>query len=517
MKILFIYTDINSAVGYSAGIGILSALLKEHGHETKLIHVSNELNYPLNTVKINQDIRDYNPGLICFSVTTNQMHFVRIIGKAIKNEFKIPILVGGHHPSADPEKVIAEDWIDILCRGEGDVVICTLADNMEKGVIIEDIPNENIPNLYIKSKGNVFRNPLTSWIRDIDKLPYDDYGLFDYSTIVKNRRGWAEVIVTRGCPYPCTYCFNSPLINEYKKNAINNNSPFDAKEYTLRRRSVNSSINLLKMLRKNYPDITGFTFVDDVLAKDGDWFEEFSERYSNEIGLPYACTSQPLLFNEKIAKLLKKSGCKVVKMGIESGNEQMRKILLKRNISNEHLTNVFGLARKYGLKSQAFNMIGLPGETIENIMETIKLNAQIKPYIVWLSTFYPYPGTELYINCKKNNMIDEPEWEKVDTFRGISTLKSEFFEPLDFIKIKVLFRWQLNKNLNKQAEKIYDDNIKDLLALPEEKWLNGIAEKIFNQKDQEIDADLRKKDISHYISIKYINLFWGKEYDYDTT
>jgi radical SAM superfamily enzyme YgiQ (UPF0313 family) len=510
MKVLFIYTDINSAVGYSAGIGILSAQLKKRGHQTKLIHVSEELDYSLDTARINRDINEFQPGIICFSITTNQMHFVSKIGPAIKEQFDIPIIVGGHHPTADPENVIAEPWVDMLCRGEGDIALCTLADNIDKGVSID-----NIPNLFIKAKDNITRNPLITWIQDMDSLPYDDYELFDYTKIVSNRRGWAEVIVTRGCPYPCSYCFNLALLKEYKKYSATANLDFNAKHYTLRRRSVDSSINLLKTLKTKYPMITGFTFVDDVMARDGEWFEEFSTRYHNEINLPYACTSQPLLFNENVAKLLKQSGCKVVKMGIESGNEQIRKLLLRRNITNEHLIDVFGIATKYGLKPQAFNMIGLPGETLDNIMETITLNAQIKPYIVWLSTFNPYPGTDLYFHCKDNNLIVESEWLKNDTYRGSSVLKTECFTPLDFIKVRVLFRWLLNKNLKNEAEKIYEDNISELSALPEKEWLDGTAETLFKQRDQEIDTQLRKQDISHYISVKYINLFWGKEYGYD--
>ena len=65
--------------------------------------------------------------------------------------------------------------------------------------------------------------------------------------------------------------------------------------------------------------------------------------------------------------------------------------------------------------------------------------------------------------------------------------------------------------------KIYNDNINEISALPDEEWLHGSAEKVFDQRDLEIDTDLRKRDISHYIRLKYINLFWGTEYDYDIT
>lgn len=512
MRVLFIYTDISSAVGYSAGIGILSAILKREGHDTRLIHVSGELDYPLDHSRISRDICDYQPGLICFSVTTNQWYFANQIGEGIKKEFHIPIIVGGHHPTADPEKVISKPWVDIVCRGEGDVALKDVVTRISKGQSLR-----GIPNIFFKEDGEIIREPLLSWVEDMDALPYDDREVFNYQKIVETRAGWAEVIVTRGCPYPCTYCFNTPLLNLYQKDILNSKGLTLKKSDMIRRRSVDATITMLKQMKKDYPNIKAFTFVDDVMAKEGAWFDEFTERYAKEIGLPYACTSQPLLFNRKIARQLKDSGCKVVKMGIEAGNEEIRKKVLKRNISEKRLVEVFGLARECGLKPQAFNMIGLPGETLDNLMETVRLNAAIKPYVVWLSTFIPYPGTELYQECVKKGLIDESKWDKVDSYRGDSVLKDEYLPPLDFRKIRVMFRWYLNANLGNGASSVYSDHIRKLSSLPDEQWQDGTAEKLFLETDAQLDMQMRKNDISHYVSKKYINLFWGNEYNYDLT
>ncbi len=512
MKVLFIYTDVSSAVGFSSGIGVLSALLKREGHETKLIHVSNELDYPLDVERINRDIADYSPGLICFSVTTNQWYFTGQIGKEIKRKFEIPIVVGGPHATAAPDDAIAEPWVDVVCRGEGDRALTDLVRQIASG-----LPFAGIPNLSHKKNGNVIREPLGPWVDNLDTLPFEDRKIFNYSRIVDTRDGWAEVIVTRGCPYACTYCFNQPSFDKYKKYLkANTGTSVTKRDYT-RRRSVDSTIRMLKELKMTYPNITGFTFVDDILAIDGEWFEEFARRYSKEIELPYACTSHPLLFDEKVAKLLKDSGCKVVKMGVESGNPEIRKRVLKRNISNEHLVEVFELAKKFGLKPQAFNMIGLPGETFENMMETVQLNAQMKPYIVWLSTFIPYPGTALYKLCREKGMIDEAKWNQADSYRGESVLKDEYLPPLKFKKIRVMYRWFLNANLNNDVRGIYRDHIRELDSLPDDQWHDGCVERLFKEREAQIDQDLRKKDIGHYVGKKYIHIYFGKEYHYDLT
>ena len=512
MKILFIYTDVSTSIGYTAGIGSLSAFLKREGHEVKLIHVSDELDYPLDLKRINMDIDVYKPGLICFSITTNQWYYSRHIGQNIRKEFNIPIIAGGHHPTSDADNVIEEPWLDMLCLGEGENTLLEVVRRIEGRKEMDEVPN-----LIHKKNGKVIKGLMKAWEHDIDSLPFDDRDVFDYAKIVETRRGWAEVIVTRGCPYACTYCFNKPLIDGYKADlyADNKHNSFGVSKFANRRRSVDSTIRMLKELREKYNNITAFTFVDDIMAKASDWFDEFARRYKEEIGLPYACTSQPLYFNEKLAKQLNESGCKVVKMGVEAGDEAIRKKVLNRNISNECLINVFGIARDYGLKPQSFNMIGIPGESVENMMETVRINASMKPYIVWVSTFIPYPGTELYYESIKKGMIDEAKWHHVDSYRGESVLKEEYLSALEFKKIRVLFRWFLNENLENEAKEMFHANIQELSSLSNEQWQNGAVERIFNERDDEIDQYLRRKNISHYVRKKYINVFWGSEYDYD--
>lgn len=512
LKILFIYTDVSTAIGYTAGIGSLSAFLKREGYEVKLIHVSDELDYPLDLKQINKDIGNYKPDLICFSITTNQWYYSRSIGKSIKKEFSIPIIVGGHHPTSDADKVIAEPWVDMLCQGEGEHTLLEVVRRIESRKKVN-----GVPNLLHKKNGKVIKELMKAWEHDIDSLPFDDRDIFDYKKIVETRGGWAEVIVTRGCPYACSYCFNKPLIDRYKKdaNTSNKNNNFNTGEFATRRRSVDSTIRMLKELKKKYNNITAFTFVDDIMAKVGVWFDEFASRYKEEIGLPYACTSQPLYFNEKLAKQLKETGCKVVKMGVEVGSESIRQKVLKRKISNDCLHNVFKIAKDYGLKPQSFNMLGVPGESVENMMETVRLNAKLKPYIVWISTFIPYPGTELYCDSMKKGMIDEVKWDQVDSYRGASVLKEEFLPSLELSKIRIMFRWLLNANLENDAQGFYEKEIEKLSFLPSEQWQNGVVEKIFLERDAEIDLLMRKKDISHYVNKKYLNIYWGEEYNYD--
>ena len=510
MKILFIYPDIGSSVGFSSGIAILSSVLKKGGHQTKLLHVSDDLDYSFDLDRIVLDIKNFEPDLICLSLTTNQWEISKKIGNKIKSELNIPIIVGGIHATSDPENVIKETWVDLLCRGEGEHVLLEVVKRLDKKFNFS-----GIPNLIHKQNGKFIKEPLISFVEDLDFLPYEDWDLFNYKKIIDTRSGWAEIIVTRGCPFPCTYCFNRSLFFKYKRDSrVHKKISLSLKTY-VRRRSVNNVIKMLSKLKSSFPNIKGFTFTDDILAGEGDWFEEFSKRYPNEVGLPYACTSQPLMFTKKVAKLLHRSGCKVVKLGIESGNYRIRKSLLHRNITDNQLINIFNIAKEFSLKPQSFNMIGLPGETFVDMMDTVRLNAKIKPYIVWLSTYNPYPGTILYKKCVEKKLIDNSKWKTVNSYRGDSVFYDNILHPLEFLKFRTLFRWHLNHSLSNESKKIYRENIKEFLTLPNNLWENGQVENLFIERDYEIDQLLRKKSIDHYVSKKYINIYWGKEYDYD--
>ena len=450
MRVLFIYTDIGISVGYSCGIGVLSAYLKESGHDTRLIHVSDELGYPLDPERIARDVQDYDPGLIAFSAVTNQWYFVKQIAKYLRRRFKTPIIVGGHHANAVPEEVVRESAVDYACKGEGERPLLELVNRLEAGEPTDDIPNITMKRASVlgrngsveryRANGNgvvttaeklatvtaldgkrsgtvtisdsqarvntthshadtdLIDNKMERWVQDLDELPFEDREIFSYDAIVRLRHGWAEVIASRGCPYACTYCFNLPFFSRYKNDTKDTSERLTLKDF-VRRRSVESTVEMLRVIKRNYPEVKYFTFVDDVFAIYSRWLADLAPVYAREIGLPFACTTQPLAFNAEIARLLKEMGCKVVKMGVESGNVRIRNQVLNRNIPDDVLIRDFKVARDYGLKPQAFNMIGLPSETAENMLETVRLNAKLRSYIVWVSTFMPYPGTVLHDYC----------------------------------------------------------------------------------------------------------------------
>jgi len=368
------------------GIASISAVLKSHGHKVSLSHLTK----PTSRKKILREIKQNSPDIVCFSSTTNQYPFVEKIAKWIKEEgLEVLTLVGGIHATLSPEEVIQNDSIDIVCVGEGEYPLLELAEKIEKG----DCKGiEETQNLWFKRR----KNPVRPLISNLDSLPFPDYDLFDMEKFLKESENSIPLISGRGCPFDCTYCANSPLRRIYKGKGV-----------YVRRRSVDNMLKEISLLTEKYP-ISRLDFADDTFTLNHKWLKEFSEKYSEQFDLPFACNGRIETINSKLLGMLKKAGCEVINYGVESGNEWLRREVLKRgNATNQDITKVFEKTKEAAIKSFSYNIIGLPFETPEMIKETIALNKKINPDYVVVFIFNPYPGTELYNVCKRNGWLKE--------------------------------------------------------------------------------------------------------------
>ena len=147
---------------------------------------------------------------------------------------------------------------------------------------------------------------------------------------------------------------------------------------------------------------------DDIfLLKPKGWLEEFAEKYPKEIGLPLYCNIRPELVNEKTGYLLKKIGCLRAAMGIECGNNEVARKVLKRNTTNEKIVDAVRILKKNDVKIKIHNIIGLPvKDPLKVDFETLDFNIKLKPHVAGCSILYPYPGTEVSHLAKEMGMFD---------------------------------------------------------------------------------------------------------------
>jgi anaerobic magnesium-protoporphyrin IX monomethyl ester cyclase len=312
-------------------------------------------------------------------------------------EAGVPLTVaGGVHAMMMPEQTLAGGF-DIACIGEGERPMVELCDRLQRG---DDI--NTIPSLHVKTDGGVVANPTGPFIEDLDELPYPYFDLFEFTSLVSSQTYTGLARVSRGCPYNCTYCCNRQIRALYP-----NPRSF------ARTRSPAGAIGYLKALQSAYPQMRYVNLMDDIFHPDEAWLEEFVLMYKQEIGLPFIAQHRPGLLTEHATRLLRDAGCYELHFGLESGNADMRRRILKRgNISEEQIIEAFRLCKKYDIATGAYNMIGLPFETMPMALETIKLNAVVAPNRVWNPIFTPYPRTDLHRVAAEAGLVPEdPDYE----------------------------------------------------------------------------------------------------------
>ncbi len=400
VRVCFVYPDIGGVEHYGArkfyhGLGYLSSVLKRAGHETALIYLDHQ---PTEDAFMAQ-VAAIEPQLVAFSCTTHQYVYAQRCANWIKQSRPgMVTLVGGTHATLVPDKVLADSHFDLVCVGEGEQPVLDLAAALQMG---EDFAH--IPNLWLRRDGESIRNPLRPLIANLDEIPFADRELFNFEDILTANDGWVDLMAGRGCPYSCTYCSNPGLRERFK----------GLGRY-VRFRSVDNVLAEIRSLAERY-EIKTLNFQDDVFTLDRNWVLQFGQKYGEQFAFPFWINSRvERISDEEMVAALAHAGCRGVRIGLESGNEELRASVLKRRMSNDEIRKAFALARKYGLDVYTCNMLGIPGETAEMIEETISLNRELQPAGMQFSVFYPYPMTELYDVCVRGGYLEEGE--KLDSY-----------------------------------------------------------------------------------------------------
>lgn len=403
---------------------LLSACLKSKGFEVDLFNATfyqtEEISYDQKKVELLQvkpfnfaekgihvketdiyqdlikKISDFQPDLIGITLVEDTWDLARSLLEKIKDS-NIPVIAGGVYATFNPEEVLLNPAVDMICFGEGEEALVELCQKMSGG---EDY--STVKNLWLKKDGKIVKNPLRP-LADINKLPYIDYDIWG------GKQGLArpmfgkvytmiQVEMDRGCPYQCTYCGAPQLKKIFHEQGCG---------AYYRRKNVDRLMAEIKHLVEKYtPDYINFNS-ETFLAKPIEDVRELARRYKEEIGLPFRTETRPETITEEKVKLLKEMNCEAMQFGIEHGNEEFRARVLHRYGSNQQLIWALKLVEKYQIPYTVNNMIGFPDETRELIFDTIEVNRQLNPRTINCNIFTPYKGTDLYKYCIEKGYLDK--------------------------------------------------------------------------------------------------------------
>ncbi len=427
------------------GIMYLSAIVKKAGHKSDLITTSED---------VESKFMEFKPHFVFYSIMTGDHSLFDDINHKLKKKYEFFSIVGGPHATFFSE-MLEKSSFDAICIGEGEKTI---------EEFLKDTKSTSVPNFWFKTKNGVIKNPVRDLIENLDEILFPDREIVFKYPEIKNGP-IKHFIASRGCPYNCSYCFNESYASIY-----------EGKGQRVRFRSVDNLLKEIKEVIENSP--TRFVyFQDDTFILKPDWIKEFALKYPSKIGLPFHCHTRANLVTEETVKDLKKAGCYSVHIAAESGNDEVRKKILNRHMSNEQIINSVELFRKYDIKVMLQNILGLPFTTLDNDFETLELNIKCQPDYPWVSIFQPYPKTALGQRC-----VDE------GVYHGdFSDMGSNFFDDSvinienknEIINLQKLFAVAVkNPNL------YYSGVLQKLIELPRE---------VVKEKFSEIYKEYRKK------------------------
>ena len=384
LKLLLVYPDFledgsakSNGGSYAEGLASISAVVKDGGHDVELMHITHKYDEE----EFKSVLKNFkNVDLIGFSTRTTAFSYVCDCAKWVKDVYpNMFIFGGGYHAILVPDAFLEVPYFDGVCVGEGEYPILELMDKMKDGKDYYDTLS-----FYFKNGDKVVKNEIRPLIENLDELPFPDIHLFDYANLESTKLDTALIMLSRGCIYACTYCGNSQFRNIYPN-----------KVKYARFRSPKKSIELIKRVLDEYPNIKYINFRDAIFNMFPKWFDEFIDLYTKEIHLPFTCNLRFDIVTEDTVRRMKEAGCYTIDIGLESGNKEIRQKYLHRFTTDEQMINCSKWFTKYNITVLTFNIIGLPYEDIHKALETVKLNARLKSHQSIPNIFTPYPETIL--------------------------------------------------------------------------------------------------------------------------
>lgn len=329
---------------------------------------------------LEQKIKEYNPDVIGISLMTKD-HFwgVETLQKIDKINPKILKLLGGPHPTFYT-KIINEKGVDALCIGEGEKAVKHLLDKIDNHEEFYDIPS-----LWIKKEGNIYKNSLDAPLKQ-SEIPNPKREIYMGVEGV-NESSDLLVMCSRGCPFDCHFCFNYGLRRLYKSQ--------DLAAPHFRVREPESIIEEIKSAQK-FRKIKSISFEDDIFGLNKKWLNQFHKLYRKEINLPFYSLLRFDVITPELIRELKEMGCLGVAVGIESGDEELRNNVLGKKLSDEKIYRGAEILKSEGMPFNTYIMFGLPGETLDLAWKSLNMNLEIKANVAFTQLFHPYPGTRFF-------------------------------------------------------------------------------------------------------------------------
>jgi anaerobic magnesium-protoporphyrin IX monomethyl ester cyclase len=399
------------------GLAYLAAVSERRGDEVYLYDADVE-DEPLDRFMLR-----FKPDLVGITANTPQVKQAWRHAEVIKEVWDVPVVLGGPHPSVLPEESAIKKAVDIVVEGEGEDTWIDLSNRIEAYKrSVDKFESQRLLDAdckvlepvfgitYQTNDGRIQRNPERPPIMDLDSLPFPAYKYFKmdrYSSLqpatdaVDGAKSFS-MMTSRGCPYRCTFCSQSIMPIKWRARSPEN---VVAEFRHLIRDLGAQEIGLLddsaNIRTKRLHEMC------DLLVAEG----------LNKVPWIMINGIRANLSDTVTLGKMKAAGCKRVAFGVETGDEDIL-VSIDKRIDHATIRQAFKNAKKVGLETMGFFIIGLPGDTDETMEKTIKFAIELDPLVANFSMMTPYPGTTVYeIATKKGRMLMK-DWDDYVFFEG---------------------------------------------------------------------------------------------------
>lgn len=367
------------------GISYIAAVLEQNKIDVKIIDASAmEMDWD----QLEKEIEKISPDVVAITALTPTIEQALQSARIAKNILpESTVILGGYHPTFTFKELLKNDFLDVIIIGEGEYTMLELIQALESGSELHQVNG-------IATRD--FVTPPRKIIEDLDNLPFPARHLLpmDQYKILNIKLPTGTMISGRGCPYQCSFCSSAAMHGK-----------------KLRMRSAKNVVDEMEHLSNDH-HTKMIAFMDDTFTVNKKRVEEICDEIKKRnLDVFWGCTTRVDTLSHRMLQKMSDSGCITLFMGVESADQQILDNVNKKITINK-VKNAFELARNYDIRTIASVVLGMPGDSKENILKTIKFVKNLNPNYAIFSLATPYPGTSFYKQAVSENLIKVNDWSK---------------------------------------------------------------------------------------------------------
>lgn len=354
------------------GLTYLHACLQEAGYDSVLVNFSG-----WSSARIEQELQAIKPDVVGISQWTHNRHSSLDLASRCRRLFPAStVIMGGGHATFCYEELLADGSpVDCVVIGEGELTLLELAERAGRQSGWQDING-----VAFRRDGKVVVTAVRSPLSNLDQLPMPARHL-EHSIGLDKELQLEFIVTARGCPSACLFC-SSPAFWGNK----------------IRFRSAQAIVDEIEYIRNQF-GLIYFSIRDDTFTADRRRALEFcSTLVDRRANILWNCQSRVTAIDEELVIMMKRAGCECIQLGVESGSPRILRKLGK-NILPTQVERASALIRETGINLSIYLISDIPGETEDDIRQTIELVRHIHPDDGYVSPLAYYPGTQLYKNA----------------------------------------------------------------------------------------------------------------------